>query len=445
MMTLINCNNLLKNRIIICFTIVGVLISSQAVSADEGMTSSNTVLSLADCIKIIAVNSDELAYAEFEIEIKKQAHLSAKKDLYPTLNSSYSYLKKKPSNLVNENTYSYSLSVEQPIYKGRSLITAVEIGELNKEVAKSAYNQAHNNLLLSIHNAYYDLLKSQKIEKEADLSVVRLQSHLKDAKAFFKVGLIPKNDLLFSEVELAEGIQLQLIAQNARSLAGSVLNLLLDRPVDKSIQIEDIIETNFRKLQWDELLKNALSIRPELIKSKIENQSIEKNIQLAKVDYLPSVTLTATYKKTGDDPLADYYPLGPSESQSALAVASWRFYSWGQKDNKVIAARKELLKSKKSINLLIDSITLETRKAYLNATHTEKNIDVAKKAVAQAEENFRINEARYKSQLSTSTDVLDAQTILSRANTNYYSTLYNYKKALATLDWATGTLSDSAL
>ena len=61
----------------------------------------------------------------------------------------------------------------------------------------------------------------------------------------------------------------------------------------------------------------------------------------------------------------------------------------------------------------------------------EKNIATVKKAIEQAEENLRMNKERYKEQVATSTDVLDAQTLFSRTKTNYYNALsaFNIFKA----------------
>jgi len=63
---------------------------------------------------------------------------------------------------------------------------------------------------------------------------------------------------------------------------------------------------------------------------------------------------------------------------------------------------------------------------------------VAETAVSQAEENFRINEERYKEQVATSTDVLNALTLLTQARTNYYSVLSDYNIAKARLRRAIG-------
>ena len=68
----------------------------------------------------------------------------------------------------------------------------------------------------------------------------------------------------------------------------------------------------------------------------------------------------------------------------------------------------------------------------------EKNIPTTQKAVEQAEENLRVNEERYKAQVTTITEVLDAQALLTRARVNYYRSLYDQNLARARLERAIG-------
>jgi Outer membrane efflux protein. len=63
---------------------------------------------------------------------------------------------------------------------------------------------------------------------------------------------------------------------------------------------------------------------------------------------------------------------------------------------------------------------------------------VTETAIDSAEENFRLNEARYKEQVATTTDVMDAQTLLTQAQINYYNALSDYNIARAQLERAMG-------
>ncbi|MCD6292411.1 MAG: TolC family protein, partial [Deltaproteobacteria bacterium] len=76
-----------------------------------------------------------------------------------------------------------------------------------------------------------------------------------------------------------------------------------------------------------------------------------------------------------------------------------------------------------------------------NAQTAYGNIATAQIAVAQAKENLRMIRLRYKNQLSTNTDVLDARTLLTDTETRYYQAVYDYNIQLAGLARAVGVKS----
>ena len=92
-----------------------------------------------------------------------------------------------------------------------------------------------------------------------------------------------------------------------------------------------------------------------------------------------------------------------------------------------------------------DQIALEVKNSYLYLRQSEKHIFVAKKTIEQAEENFRINEERYKEQIATSTDVIDAQTLLTKTKADYFNALSIYNIALVILERSMGIIDASLL
>jgi outer membrane protein TolC len=85
-----------------------------------------------------------------------------------------------------------------------------------------------------------------------------------------------------------------------------------------------------------------------------------------------------------------------------------------------------------------DRATFEVKAAYLMVRESEKQVFVAQKAIEQAEENFRLNTERYKEQVGTSTDVLDAQTLLTKTKSDYVNALGDYYINQARLERAMG-------
>jgi outer membrane protein len=121
-------------------------------------------------------------------------------------------------------------------------------------------------------------------------------------------------------------------------------------------------------------------------------------------------------------------------------VASWNFWEWGKTKFRVDASRareNQALNVQKELN---DQITLEIKYAYLNLQEAEKQIAVSRQVIEQAEENFRIAEERFKERVSTSTEVLDAQTLLTKSKSDYANALGDYNISYAKLQRAMGTI-----
>ena len=100
-----------------------------------------------------------------------------------------------------------------------------------------------------------------------------------------------------------------------------------------------------------------------------------------------------------------------------------------------MSLRKELIQTKKALE---DRIFLELKDAVLGLKTAEENIPTTKRAVKQGEENLRVNEERYKAQVTTITEVLDAQTLLTRARVDYLKAHYAHRLAKAKLQRAAG-------
>ena len=111
--------------------------------------------------------------------------------------------------------------------------------------------------------AYYDILRAQKILETARQSVEMLTAHRDVAQNYFKVGMIPKNDLLHAEVELANGKQALVKAQNAVELTKARFNTILKRKIFAPVEIADVLKYQPFEKPLEECFDIALKNRPE--------------------------------------------------------------------------------------------------------------------------------------------------------------------------------------
>ncbi len=71
-----------------------------------------------------------------------------------------------------------------------------------------------------------------------------------------------------------------------------------------------------------------------------------------------------------------------------------------------------------NLEQLKENIQMEVYANYLDLNRHEARVNVSKEALNQALENYRITCEKYDTQLATSTDLIDAETLKLQAETN---------------------------
>jgi len=376
-------------------------------------------------------------------------------DFFPTLNARYGYIHRdKPTSqtifdpntgrlvdaLINpDEEYNFVTSFSQPIFTGFALINQYKIAGMGLDIAEFTEKLTRQDVILDAKNVYYLVLKAQKLLAVANDTVKQIAAQKDVAENMYQVGMSPLNDLLQSQVQLANAKQALITAQNNLAITKSQFNTLLRRPVNAPVVIVDILDYSPFEHDINYCLTQAEDNRLEIEVADLEVQIAEKDYKLSQRNYYPTINLTGTYTRRGTDWDVDG---GEGISDKTFwdirATASWDFWEWGRTRYGVEEKLSRLSQGKSRKQEILDNINLEVKQAYIRTKESEKNITTVEKAIEQAKENLRITEERYKEQVSTTTDVLVAQTLLTETMTNYYNALYDFKIAKAVLYRAIG-------
>ncbi len=434
----------LKNiflRLCFCLTILH-LWAFPASPADQ---SPIEIFTLKQTIESALQANLSLKSSQEEIKAATAAKKSQRTYFLPTFSAAYQYTRRDEEIAIDslpislKDEYTFVSSFKQPIFTGFSLLRQYNISQLGLDVATVNEKLTRQDIILEAKRTYFLLLKAQKFLNIAKETVIQINAQKEVAENFYQVGMSPLNDLLQAQVELANAEQAMIIEKNNLQNAESNFNTLLRRPITASVVVKDILDYTSFAEDLEYCLAEAEKNRLEIKIADLEIEIAEKEWQLAKKDYYPSVNLEGNYFMRGTDWDVDGGPGIYDESGwDVSATATWDFWEWGRTTfgNKEKLSRLSQAQIRKKE--LLDNIHLEVQKAFLRTREAEKAIVTVEKAIEQAKENFRINEERYKEQMSTSTDVLDAQTLLSRTMTNYYGALYEFKIAKAALYRAMG-------
>lgn len=339
-----------------------------------------------------------------------------------------------------EDNYNWILEAKQPLFSGGAILANYQASRIGEDVARLEETARVQDIVQDVKIAYFNILRTQKIHEAARQSVAMLKAHRDVAENYFKVGMIPKNDLLYAEVELANGNQALVRAQNAVDLAKSRFNTILRRDISTPVEVLDILTYQPLKQSFEECLSVARQMRPELKISSLKAQQAGKFVLVSQSEYYPALSLIGNYARFGEEASVRGSDFKDAESWYVMAVANWNFWEWGRTKFRVDASRAKENQAIEASKELNDQITLEIKNAYLMLQEAENQIAVSQKLIEQAEENFRISEERYKERVGTSTEVLDAQTLLTRAKSEYANALGDYNINDARLQRAMGKI-----
>lgn len=344
-----------------------------------------------------------------------------------------------------KNNYNWNIEARQPLFAGGGILANYEASRIGTEMARFEETATVQDLVQEVKIAYFNILKAGRIHAVARQSIERLTAHRDTAQGFYDAGIIPRNDLLYAEVELANGRQFLVRAENSLEMAKSKFNTLLRREINNPVEIEDILNDRPFAKPLDGCIAAALENRPEIRSYALRLAQAKSLVKLARSEYYPNVGLVGNYARYGDTPGVAGSPYRDQESWYVMAVANWNFWEWGKTKNRVDAGLSRENQAADILTNIREQITLEVKGAWLLLHEAEKQVHVAKKATEQAEENFRINTERYREQVGTSTDVIDAQTLLTKARSDHDNALGDYSIGMAKLERAMGAAAPDGL
>jgi len=339
-----------------------------------------------------------------------------------------------------KDNYNWILEARQPLFAGGSILASYEASRIGADIARLDESAMVQDLVLEVEVAYFNILRAERILDVAKQSLEQLRAHRETARNFYDQGLIPRNDLLQAEVELANEQQFLLRAENGLELARSKFNTLLRREINTPVAIEDTLNESSYKKTLAACLDAALDNRPEIRAFALRLEQAKSQVKVSQGEYYPNVSLVGNYGRFGDTPGVAGSTYKDQESWYVMAVANWNFWEWGKTKNRVEAGQSRENQAADFLANIRDQITLEVKNAFLLLHEAEKQVQVATKAIEQAEENFRINTERYREQVGTSTEVIDAQTLLTKAKSDRHNALGAFSISRAKLERAMGVV-----
>ena len=416
--------------------------AEEKVWVPETSQSQTMELTLQDAVNLTLSRNPQLDSSDASRQASRRRVEQAQSGYYPTVGAAYNATRTHTENQlgsgytvgsINTN-YSTSFSGGWVLYSGG--LTQGQVKQAKQGYLSNTYGVivTEQSLKLQTTQAYYKVLQTEKTVGYAEEALARTEEHLRNVNLQYEVGLIAKADLLRTQVELADAKQTLIIAQNSRDLAYAQLTNLIWVDMNTKIVLKDELAAVPDNRQLADSIEYAKFNRPEVHQSLAAVEASKGAVKAARAGYYPTVSMSAGYNRHDGEEVSGWNMDGWSIGGTVKLTLFDGFYTRG----KVGEAMANQEKAEADLKTSVQAVELDVRQAWLNMQEAWKRIEASSAAVALAEEDYKIAQARYMAGVGTNLDVLDAETALTNAQNNYVTALYDYNSSRASLDKAMG-------
>jgi outer membrane protein TolC len=318
-------------------------------------------------------------------------------------------------------------------------LTALDVAKLRSNLNEITAQQTLQVLILETTRKYYALLLADLLLGKSTQALERSKENLNSAVSRQSVGLVSKVDVYRAELAA-------LAAENS----------LQSQVRERQRAFEDFREqlrvAGDGALRWHESLDKIVPVLPEsweetVLDNRMEwqaylmnSQVLQREMYKVKRDLLPDVGLSLTVEQRGE---------GDTIEQAAeLDETNWSFqlqvnstFNTFAEDTAMTRKKIEITKLRREGDALQRKIFREVRDGLADLQMAERQHQVNRRQLEQAEMAIDLARIRYEKGLSDNLDMLDAESAYADAEMAVSRSLVAYNNAAVHLAYVMGILN----
>ena len=330
--------------------------------------------------------------------------------------------------LLQQNLTSIDATISWPVFTGGKRMYATRIG--NRMVDMAQVGQAETRALLQTElvETYYALQLANKILEVKEQTYQSLQQHYDHALKLEANGLITKAERLFAEVNRQEAKREWETAKQERDVAHRALCSLLD--IQKEVDILPISPLFVTENLPDSLYFKSLipSTNYAMNRIRLEESIVENRLRISKSAYFPSIALLGKQTLYAHNVPRNLMP------RTLIGIGfTWNLFDGLNREADVRVSRlaqETIALEKEKVKNTLDVMV---QKLYSQMKEAEEEVSTLQTTIAMSEELLRIRRKSFEEGMATSTEVVDAEVMLSNVRIAMLLAHYQFDVSLASL------------
>jgi len=342
---------------------------------------------------------------------------------------------------INQGTGSTAaqatLQLDYNLYTGGRRPATIALAASQLRTNQLALETQLVQLRLDVANDYYSLQQADSQLRITQSSVIQARQSLRDARLREQAGVGTQFEVLQADVALANALQDERNAIAQQLIARRQLSQRINIPQTITvITADEIRPLGDWQLSLEESIILALKNRSEIEQQLLAIEQSEAQQRIAVADTLPQVNLFANYSVLGN--LGD--GANTAGGGSIGIRAQWTFFDAGAARSRVAQQETNIITAQSNFTEQRNLVRFQVEQSYYNLQANRDNIATTAQAVVSANEGLRLARLRFQAGVGTQSEVITAQTDLTRAQVNQLNAIVGFNRSLATLQRSVSNL-----
>jgi outer membrane protein len=329
-----------------------------------------------------------------------------------------------------------SLVLMQPLYTGGRTLAALRAARTMRESSRSDYSVARQAIMLGVAEAYYAVLKAQKLVDVSKGSLERMERHKKvtEREAATRRSKANASALLRANTLVNQASIGLVRAQDGLKIARRKLSLLTTLPDEPAVAEPAPLSASEGTVET--MLDIAFRNRDDYASAQLNKQAAEEFVAIAKGAHYPQLYAEGGVKYQDSSPetaldATTYY--GGVRLQIPI-------FEGGLMKAEVGEARSKQRQAGLVSDLLRRQIESDVHEAFINYQTIESVLATARLQFEDAKKNFDTVEELFSEGLVPSLSLIDAEQALSFAEKELVSATWDRQVAIMRLEKSMGLL-----
>ncbi|WP_236677017.1 TolC family outer membrane protein [Aquariibacter lacus] len=332
------------------------------------------------------------------------------------------------------------LSATQPLINPASTVQ-IEQAQRNLLVAQTQLEDAEQDLILRLSDAYFAVLAAQDTLTTARQNEAAIGEQLASAQRNFEVGTATITDTREAQSRRDLAIAQRLAAENTLRTAQIALDQLVGRegvqprPLQQPARLPSLKPGEVE--QWAARSESSPAVR----RARLALEVAELETRLARSGVQPTLDLIGSYGKSRNTgTAAGTFGVGTTTTASVGLQFNWPVFTGGRVDARVRETVSLSERTRQELEDVRRNLAQTTRQAYFTLLSAEAQVSALEAAEASSRLALEATQVGYRVGVRVNLDVLNAQTQLYTTQANLARARYDVLLGQLRLRQAAGAL-----